>query len=291
MSMLRVCDPGSLVTFLNSGAPFNKANLLTITLVSGTVIRLTDYDSPVVSTALGTFPTTGPLFKRSGITHRRGVEVDGMQLTLSPRPGDLLAGVPWLTSIRAGALDYATVKLDVAIFELATPTVLKGTFNWFYGNVADIPEWTTMGVSIECKSELARLDIQMPRNLIQPGCLNTLFDKACTLDEVAARVTGTVSAVNGDGSLQTGLAQATGFFDEGVLTITSGNNNNVVRKVKRQVSGALYLFAPFVFPVLAGTTFRVTPGCPKTKTVCNSKFSNVVNFRGFPYVPTPETVL
>lgn len=291
MSLLRTTTPPELVDLLNSGVPVFKADLLTLTLVSGTVIRLTSYDAPVVSPSLGTFLPGSPLFKRSLVTHKRGVEVDTMNITITPRETDLLGTTPWFKSIRAGALDYAKVRLDVAVFEVDTPTVLAGTFNWFTGNVAEIGDLTTMGVEIECQSILNRLDILMPRNLIQPGCLNTLFDQSCGLLESNFRTTGTISAVNGNGSLATGLAQASGYFDSGRLVITSGDNNNVVRKIKTNVSGDLFLFAPFVFPIVPGTTFRVNPGCPKTKDVCISKFSNGSRFRGFPYVPTPETVL
>lgn len=290
-SMLRACDPPSLVTFLNSGVPFNRANLLTLTLASGVVVRLTDYDIDVNWPAQGVYSHAGPMFKRSMVTHRRGVEVDSLTLTLMPASTDLLNGVSWMTSIRAGVLDYAKVSLDIAIFDVQTPTVLEGVFNWFYGSVAEIPEWGVMGARVECKSDSSRLDILMPRNLIQAGCLHTLFDLGCGLSEAANRTTGTISSVAGDGSLVTGLGSATGTFDEGRLVITSGDNTGVARKIKRQVTTNLYLFAPFVFPIAPGTTFYVTPGCDKTKDTCNTKFSNVVNFRGFPYVPLPEAVL
>jgi hypothetical protein len=38
--------------------------------------------------------------------------------------------------------------------------------------------------------------------------------------------------------------------------------------------------------------FTAYPGCDKTQTTCASnKFSNLVNFEGFPYVPAPETAI
>ena len=39
-----------------------------------------------------------------------------------------------------------------------------------------------------------------------------------------------------------------------------------------------------------GDTFSVFPGCDKTKTTCAGKFSNIARFRGFPFVPVPETI-
>lgn len=290
-SMLRTCDPPTLVTFLNSGVPFNRANLLTLTLANGTVVRLTDYDTDVNWPAQGVYSHSGPLFKRSAVTHRRGVEVDGMTLTLMPAATDMLGGASWMTAIRSGVLDYAKVSLDIAIFNVLTPTVLEGVFNWFYGSVAEIPEWGVMGARVECKSDSSRLDILMPRNLIQAGCLHTLFDLGCGLLETANRTSGSISGTAGDGSLITGLGAASGTFDEGRLVITSGVHQGSVRKIKKQITTNLYLFAPFVSDPVPGTTFYVTPGCDKTKATCETKFSNVVNFRGFPYVPLPEAVL
>lgn len=291
MATLRACTPPDLVDFLNSGEPFFRANLLTLTLVSGLVIRATDYDHiPVVSGTLGTF-ADDLMFSRSSITHRKGVEVDSMELVIYPRASNFGTSEQQVALAASGALDFAKVQLDVAIFTAAAPTTLRGTFNWFTGKVADISDLSAARIALSVKTELSRLDIMMPRNLIQPGCLNTLFDQGCGLLETAWRSTGTVTSVNADGSLNTTLSNPTGYLDGGRLVVTSGDNAQVVRKIKNNVAGVLHLFAPLVFPVTAGTTIRVNPGCPKTKDVCASKFSNGARFRGFPYVPTPETIL
>ncbi len=38
----------------------------------------------------------------------------------------------------------------------------------------------------------------------------------------------------------------------------------------------------------AGDTFTVYYGCDHTPGTCQSKFNNLANFRGFPYVPPPQ---
>lgn len=288
---MRATDPPELITFLNTGAPFNKANLLTITLQSGSVIRITDYEVDVTSANLGTFSHSGPLFTKSDITHKRGVEVGTMTLIVSPKDTDLVDGIPWMVALQAGAFDYATVSLDVAIFDVTAPLVLKGTFNWFYGQIDEVPDVGLMAAELSVKSQLQRLDILMPRNQIQPGCLNTLFDLGCTLRRSDWELSRAINSVNTDGSLVTTITNGNGYYDEGRVTITSGQNTNAVRKIKQQVGGTLYLFSPFVFPIAAGTSCKVTPGCPKTQSACTTKFNNVVNFRGMPFVPVPETVL
>lgn len=284
------CTPSTLPTYLNSGAPFRPANLLTITLQSGTVLRYTDHDVDLDVAWLGAY-SHDLVFKRSDVTRQIGVQVDTMTVDVMPSDTDLIGGTPWLVAVQAGALDFADVQLDVGIIDLAS-SALQGSFIWFVGSVATLGDLSAASVKLNTKSFTARLDIQMPRNLVQPGCLNTLFSGPCGLVESAWRSTGTVAGVAGDQcSFSTGLAQAAGYFDGGRLTITSGPNANVVRRIKSYTStGVVTLFAPLVWPLTVGTTFAVSPGCPKTASVCAGRFSNLVNFRGLPYVPTPETV-
>lgn len=284
------CTPNTLPTYLNSGAPFRPVNLITLTLQSGVVLRYTDHDVDLTVSWLGAY-SHALVFKRSDITRQLGVQVDTLTLEVMPAATDLIGSTPWLVAAQAGALDFAAVQLDVGIIDLASGA-LQGTFTWFVGDVGSLGDISAANVKLNCKSFTARLDIQMPRNLVQPGCLNTLFSEPCGLVETAWRSSGTVASVAADQcSFGSGLAQAAGYFDGGRLTITSGPNANVVRRIKSfAAGGGVTLFAPLVWPLTVGTTFVVSPGCPKTASVCASRFGNVVNFRGLPYVPTPETV-
>ena len=38
-------------------------------------------------------------------------------------------------------------------------------------------------------------------------------------------------------------------------------------------------------PGLDGTDVKLTPGCDKRRETCRDKFTNIVNFRGFPFIP------
>jgi hypothetical protein len=42
---------------------------------------------------------------------------------------------------------------------------------------------------------------------------------------------------------------------------------------------------------VAGDNFVVYKGCDKTMTICQNRFSNLANFRGFPFVPPPELAM
>jgi len=44
-------------------------------------------------------------------------------------------------------------------------------------------------------------------------------------------------------------------------------------------------------PPQAGDVFKVYPGCNKRQDTCKNKFNNIVHFRGFPYIPSADTVV
>lgn len=58
------------------------------------------------------------------------------------------------------------------------------------------------------KSPLELLNIQMPRNVIQPGCRHTLFDTGCTLSAAAFTTSGACVAGSDVVNIKTNLAQA-----------------------------------------------------------------------------------
>lgn len=292
---MRAFNPPSLLTFLNTGAPYNEAELWTFALQSGTVVRLTNHDIDVdKGGGLGLFTHGGPIITRSMVTQKRGVEVSEMSFRLAASSSDLLSGIPWLRALRAGALDYATVTLDIAVFDVGNPKTMLGYYNWFYGTVSRVPQIGLIDAEVFVKNAMSRLDVLMPRNLIQPGCLNVWGDAACGVNKETYARTGTVASIDPDGSLNLtipgGVAAGVSYAG-GRLIITSGDNTNAVRKMKDfNVSNNVKLFSPFAFPVTAGTTVKIYPACAGTQAAC-ATFGNTANFRGIPYVPSPETVL
>jgi uncharacterized phage protein (TIGR02218 family) len=143
--------------------------------------------------------------------------------------------------------------------------------------------------------------MQMPRNTLQPNCIHTLFDSGCTLLKAAFQVAGVVTAGSGSSSiLASALSQATGYFDLGTIAFTSGVLNGVVRSVKTytNVAGVKTIVPAIALSPVGsstptapanGDTFSIVPGCDKTQSTCTSKFANLAHFRGFPYIPVPET--
>ena len=130
----------------------------------------------------------------------------------------------------------------------------------------------------------------MPRNVYQPTCLHTLYDSGCTLVKNAFGTNGTVGA--GSTASLINWSGANADFQQGSITFTSGVNAGVTangeRRRGRHLADARY---PLQSPPAAGDAFTVYYGCDHTPGTCQSKFNNLANFRGFPYVPPPQMAI
>ena len=282
-----------------SSGQFYKAELYDIALTSGATLRFTSYDLPL-SLGATAYPSN-LIVRRGSISQRVGLESQSLDLELAPQADAVSAptvgGLPFLQAVRQGFFDGARVtmrKVFMAVPASGLPVNTNGeSVVWFVGTVADANAGRQMA-RLTVESDLARLNIQMPRNVLQPGCVHSLFDGGCTLVKATWTQSGTVSATgpNTSGGFTTGLTQATDFYSLGVITFTSGANSGLSRTVRSHsnTSGALVLVSPFPSAPATGDTFTIVPGCDKQQATCSGKFSNLVHFRGFPYVPVPETL-
>ena len=80
---------------------------------------------------------------------------------------------------------------------------------------------------------------------------------------------------------------ADGWFTGGIVVFETGANAGVALEVKTwtQSGSQVELYLPAPFDVAVGDRLRISPGCDKRLATCKAKFSNVLNFRGEPFVP------
>jgi uncharacterized phage protein (TIGR02218 family) len=136
--------------------------------------------------------------------------------------------------------------------------------------------------------------LQQPRGrLFQYTCDADVGDVRCkvNLNAAAYRGTGIITSVESERMFTaSGLASfQNGWFTRGLATFTSGAAEGQAMEVREHArrSGivTIELWQPVRQPLSAGQTFVVTAGCDKHLTTCRTKFSNVINFRGFPHMP------
>lgn len=149
----------------------------------------------------------------------------------------------------------------------------------------------------EVRGLSARLNEERGR-IFAATCDADLGDARCgiDLDNAALRGEGSVLTVEGASLLRVaGLdAFANDWFTRGKLTFSAGPNAGLSVEVKEhrieagEVRRALWQQMPA--PVAEGDLFAVTAGCDKRLETCRMKFSNSVNFRGFPHLPGNDFV-
>ena len=281
--------PAALVAMLNalrptSDAPLFTAECFTIWLASGTALTYTDLDIPV---ALNGYTYLANSVLISGLKYRAacGVNVDSQQVTIFARTTDTIGGVPFLQAMQQGVLDGAEIQREKAFFT-AWGTAPVGSVILFKGRVAQIDSIGRTSAQVTVASDLVLLDIDMPRNVYQANCQHVLYDNNCGVAAGTYSAQGTVGA----GSTQTLIewSSAHASYQQGTITFTSGANTGTTSTVKAAGAGWLQLVYPLPDAPGAGDAFIAAFGCDHTMATCQSRFKNLGQFRGFPFVPPPQ---
>ena len=265
-------------------------DLLTITLNDGTVVCLSNADQDV--TWNGQLYSSGRgniTFVRSKTSSKIGVEVAEMDLTLMANTSALTEGLPTLQFVRNSGLDAARVRLDRLFLTAWNAPV--GIVNNFLGRVSTL-DVTRTAAKIKVKSYVVMMDLQLPKNTYQPTCLHSLYDSGCTLNRASYSASMTAGVHSNQMYLTTGtMTQPTGYFTQGYVQFTSGQNAGERRTVLSSGAGAFQLQMPLLYPPAVGDAFTAYAGCDHSSATCTAKFNNLSNFRGYEFVPFPETAL
>jgi len=267
------------------------ADAYTFTLANGTVLRYTNSQMPFMLGA-NTW-LTGLTIIRSKIRQVIGVEVDTLDLTIAAPPSFTVGGVSLMKALRTGLFDGASVVLNRIFFSapgVPVNTTGSGDLILFAGIVGEV-DAGRFSAQIRVSSNLQLLNIKLPKNVYQPGCPNTLYDTNCGILKSAYAVSGSIAGPSTAGSLVVALSQAAGWFDQGMITFTSGVNSGLSMTIRTQIPSLITPVAPFPSAPATGDTFTIYPGCDKTQATCTSKFSNLANFRGYPYIPVITSVV
>jgi uncharacterized phage protein (TIGR02218 family) len=277
-----------LISLLNTSDNLKVADLYTFTLTNGTVLRYTSADFDVEYNG-NTYLCENAGIKRSSMSWQTGLSVDSLDLEFYPKDTDLVGTLPLVQAFRNGTFDGASLQLDMAFFEnwTDTPLVLE---KLFLGNV-DVDEIGGNNVKVEVKSITEILNTKIPRNIYQSACAYTLYGAGCGVNKATFSSNASVLVNTTKTVIKCSLAQSVGYFDQGVILFTSGQNLNVKRSIKAHTSGQLTLNYPLQYTPEIGDTFTVSAGCDRTMNSCKNKFNNLANFPETPFIPNPDKTL
>lgn len=130
-------------------------------------------------------------------------------------------------------------------------------------------------------------------NVYTSPCKANLGDAKCKVNIATYTVTGAVTALGSARSFtDSSRADAAGTYSAGKLTWTSGLNNGLSMEVKTFATGGVFtLQQPMPYAIAVGDTYSVSRGCDKKSTTCQTNFNNIINFRGFPFIPGKDKLM
>ena len=124
----------------------------------------------------------------------------------------------------------------------------------------------------------------IPRDVYSAVCNHVLFDARCGLAEASWRVTAEVLSIVGNVIEIDGLSsEADGYYTAGFIELIGSAPD--FRVILAHATDFATVALPFGTSPL-GNLVRVYAGCAHDPTTCQAKFNNLINFGGFPFVPT-----
>lgn len=215
-----------------------------------------------------------------------GLSVDNMEVE-----GAISSDQITVADIESGVYDGATVTIYLVNWADVSQRVILA-----HGTMGEVV-YGSFSYRAEFRGLSAIMDQQRGRTY-QYTCDAELGDTRCAVNLASAayRGSGVVTASGGRGSMTaSGLGAFTGgWFENGVLTFTSGANDGrsfEVRSFGAGSSASISLWAPTSENIQIGDGFDIVAGCDKFFRTCKAKFSNSANFRGFPHIPPDEEII
>lgn len=273
-----------LQAHLNSGVT-TLCRAWKMTRKDGVSFGFTDHDLPLEFDGLTFKPDSG--LSAMALQQTTGLSVDNTEAI-----GALTDAAIRDSDIDAGRFDGAEVTSWLINWTQPEQRLMQ-----FRGNIGEIRR-----VGGAFQAELRGLTDMLNRpvgRVFQKPCGAVLGDKACKVDLTAPVFTKDVALIESQNARVLRFADLTEYapdwFERGHLHVLSGDAKDLKAAIKadRFVEGLreITLWEPLRAKVEAGDVIRVSAGCDKRFDTCRLKFSNVVNFRGFPDIPEEEWML
>ena len=249
-----------------------------ITRTDGVVKAFTDHDQDIVFSSVTYVAVSG--FTPTAIESKENMSVDNLDVEGILSPGYITSA-----DLLAGLYDYAEVEIFVVNFE----NISQGRMILKTGHLGEVTIENNM-----FKAEIRGITQHLAQGTSQvysPSCRAILGDSKCKVNLASFTVSETVSTViNNQTFTSAGLTEAAGYFTGGEIGWTSGLNNGLRMEVKEFSAAKVVLALPMPYTIAVSDGFDIIAGCDKTLDICKGKFSNIVNFRGEPFVPGMDQI-
>lgn len=242
----------------------------------GVVIGFTEHDKVLTIDGVDYSPTNA--FSSSAFSQKSDLSVSNINVVA------LISDLITEDDLHAGKFDNA----DVKIFYVIWSQLQYGTMPVMGARFGEV-KFMEGQFEVELRSRAQALQQPIGR-VYGLECDALLGDSRCTVDVADYTQTGTVAALfDVIGFYDNALtAEEDGYFQYGVVTFTTGDNEGLSMEVRGHAGNLVVLLEPPAFPISIGDEYEIVAGCDKTCDTCRLKFANLDNFRGFPHMPTEQ---
>jgi len=137
-------------------------------------------------------------------------------------------------------------------------------------------------VEITCESLYTSMRVAGLRTRAELICQHSLYDSGCGVAETNYQITDIIASVSGSTLTMSSLSSSyvDGWFSGGILR-TSNNS----RFITAHAGNTITLSRPLQ-ELVSGQSVALSPGCDRTMGTCMNKYNNILNYLGFPWIPT-----
>lgn len=146
------------------------------------------------------------------------------------------------------------------------------------------------------KTEFRSMTQYLQNNIIDDtkSTCNAFFgDNRCKINKDDYTSTGQITNIISDTEIITsGLQKETDYFNYGIIEFTSGNAKGIKIEIKQNIgpTNKIEFQLPLNYVLSIGDNFKIISGCNKNKYTCKNKFNNLLNFRGFSFIPGMDKI-
>lgn len=259
---------------------YTAAWCVRIVTVAGPVVRLTTYPYDLTMSNATVYMTDA------------GYEQTAYSATtnFSPSAIDLtgIAGIAGISrdQIASGVFDNARVYVFKCNFLSPVEDYEPVTSGFFGKATLENDRYRIEGMSL-----IDALN-QSVGKTYTAACSRTFGDSGCQKALAPLSVTGTLTSVSSALVVRdSSRSEASDYFSAGTIQFTSGRNSGLKPlEIKAYAAdGTITTFESFYYLPEAGDSYVMVPGCRKRLEDCRDKWNNVVNYFGFPNVPTSSS--
>ncbi|MDG4649809.1 DUF2163 domain-containing protein [Roseibacterium sp. SDUM158017] len=236
-----------------------------------------------------------------GVTFRAGTGLSAASLSQS-------TGLAVDNTEAVGALsDAAVTEADIAAGRFDGAAIEAWSVQWadpanrviqFRGTLGEVSR-ANGAFTVELRGLAEALNVARGR-VHQKSCPAVLGDADCGFDLATPGYSVELPVASAEGARVFTFAQAGGFearwFERGVVSVLDGAAAGLSGAIKRdrpETGGArrVELWDSLRAEVAPGDRLKLVAGCDKRMETCRLKFSNILNFRGFPDIPGEDWML